>query len=199
MSVQQSDHSSTHKESLTFAVVSSVGAAALVLGLALIIFAHYHERAYIFLILGAGGFMGGLAGIIVGGQKVRAVLDFGLIAMGFVGMVVGLNYLISQYGPEPNLAHGYLVISLSTIAILIGVIGELIAQSKNGFVGIWSVLVLGVIGSIGIAMFIVGMVYLAVLERHMHAYVLLVLGAVCLVGGIVGTIVAQRKASTIRG
>ena len=102
MSVQQSDHSSTHKESITFAIVSSVGAAALVLGLALIISANYHERAYIFLILGAGGFMGGLAGMIMGGQKVRAVLDFGLIAMGFVGMVVGFNYLISQYGPEPN-------------------------------------------------------------------------------------------------
>ena len=199
MSVQQSDHSSTQKEAITFAIVSSFGAASLVLGLALIISVHYHERAYIFLILGAGGFMGGLAGMIMGGQKVRAVVDFGLIAMGFVGMVVGLNYLISQYGPEPNLAHGYLVISLSTIAILIGVIGELIAQSKNGFAGIWSVLVLGVLGSIGIAMLIVGMVYLAVLERHMHAYVLLVLGAVCLVGGIVGTIVAQRKASTIRG
>ena len=198
MSVQQSDHSSTQKEALTFAIVSSVGAAALVLGLALIISVHYHERAYIFLILGAGGFMGGLAGVIVGGQKVRAVLDYGLIAMGFVGMVVGFNYLISQYGPEPNLAHGYLVISVSTIAILTGVIGELIAQSKNGFVGIWSVFVLGVIGSIGIAMLIVGMVYLAVLQHHRHAYVLLVLGLVCLVGGIVGGIVAQRRALTIR-
>jgi len=199
MSVQQSDHSSTQKGAITFAVVSSAGAAALALGLALIISAQYHERAYIFLILGAGGFMGGLAGMIVGGQKVRAVVDFGLIAMGFVGMVVGFNYVISQYGPEPNLAHGYLVISLSTIAILIGVIGELIVQSRNGFAGIWSVLVLGVIGSIGIAMLIVGIVYLAVLERHMHAYVLLVFGAVCLVGGIVGAIIAQRKASAIRG
>ena len=197
MSVQQSDHSSPQKESITFAIVSSVGAAALVLGLVLIITANYHERAYIFLILGAGGFMGGLAGMIVGGQKVRAVLDFGLIAMGFVGMVVGFNYLISQYGPEPNLAHGYLVISLSTIAILIGIIGELIAQSQNGFVGIWSVVVLGVIGSIGIAMLIVGMVYLAVLERHMPAYVLLVFGSVCLVGGIVGAIVAQHRVKVI--
>ena len=197
--MEQPHHALTQKEAITFAIVSSVGSAALVLGLVLIISANYHERAYIFLILGAGGFMGGLAGMIVGGQKVRAVLDFGSIAMGFVGMVVGFNYLISEYGPEPNLAHGYLVISLSTIAILIGVIGELITQSKNGFVGIWSVLVLGVIGSIGIAMVIVGMVYLVVLERHMHAYVLLVLGAVCLVGGIVGAIVAQRRASTIRG
>lgn len=199
MSVEQPDRALMQKESLTSAVVSGIGAAALVLGLALIISAHFHERAYIFLILGAGGFMGGLAGMIVGGQKVRAVLDYGLIGMGFVGMVVGFNYLISAYGPQPNLSHGYLVISLSAFAILAGVVGELIAQSKNGFVGIWSVLVLGVIGSIGIAMVIVGMVYLAVLEYHRPAYFLLVLGAVCLIGGIVSSIVAQRRAPTIRG
>ncbi|MGZ3616306.1 MAG: hypothetical protein ACXWOL_05465 [Ktedonobacteraceae bacterium] len=198
MSVEQPHHALTQKEAITFAIVSSVGAAALVLGLVLIISANYHERAYIFLILGAGGFMGGLAGVIVGGQKVRTVLDYGLIAMGFVGIVVGFNYLISQYGPEPNLAHGYLVIPVSTIAILTGVIGELIVQSKYGFAGILSVFVLGVIGSMGIAMLLVGMVYLAVLEHHKHAYFLLVLGLVCLVGGIVGGIVAQRRALTIR-
>lgn len=197
MSVQQSDHSSAQKETMPFAVITSVGAAALLLGLALIIFKNYHERAYIFLILGADGFMGGLAGMILRGQKVRAVLDNGLIAMGFVGMVIGFNYLINQYGPGPNLAHGYLVTSVSTVAILAGVIGELIAQSRNGFVGIWSVFVMGVIGSLGITLFIVGVMYLAVLDYHRHAYVLLALGAVCLVGGIVGGIVARRRTSTI--
>jgi hypothetical protein len=199
MSVEQPDRALKQKESLTFAVISVVGAAALVLGLALIIVANYHERAYIFLILGSGGFIGGLAGVIVGGQKVRVVLDYGLVAMGFVGMVVGFNYLINEYGPEPNLAHGYLVISVSAIAIVTGVIGELIAQPKHSFAGIWSVLVLGVIGSIGIAMLIVGMVYLAVLDYHRYAYVLLAVGTVCLVVGILGGIVAQRRASTIGG
>jgi hypothetical protein len=199
MSVKQPDHSLIQKESLTFAVITTIGAIALLLGLALIIFAHYHERAYIFLILGAGGFMGGIAGMIVGGQKVRAALDYGLIAMGFVCMVVGFNYLIGEYGTEPNLRHGYLMITLSTIAILAGIVGELVAQSKNGFAGGWSVFVLGVIGSIGIAMLIVGTIYPAVLDQHRHASFLLALGAVCLVGGIVCGIFVQRKVSTIRG
>ena len=84
-------------------------------------------------------------------------------------------------------------------AILVGMIVELITLSKTGFAGFSNVIMVGVIGSIGIAMLIVGMVFLAVLERHMPAYVLLILGSVCLVGGILGTIVAQRKASTIRG
>src|SRR2546429_9705803 len=102
MSLQQSDHSLMQKKSMTFAVITIVGAAALMLGLALIIFAQYHERAYIFLVLGAGGFIGGIAGMIVVGQKVRAALDYGLIAMGIVGVVVGLNYMLGRYGPEPH-------------------------------------------------------------------------------------------------
>jgi hypothetical protein len=72
VSAQQTDHSLMRKEARTFAVITAVGAVALVLGLSLIIFAHYHERAYIFLILWAGGFMGGLAGMIgVGDQSER--------------------------------------------------------------------------------------------------------------------------------
>ena len=49
-----------------------------------------------------------------------------------------------------------------------------------------------------IAMGFVGIVYLAVLQHHRHAYFLLVLGLVCLVGGIVGGTGAQRRALTIR-
>jgi hypothetical protein len=193
MSVQQSDHSSTQKEAKIFAFITGVGAAALLLGLALIIFAQYHERAYIFLILGAGAFIGGIAGMIVVRQKVWAASSYGLIAMGVVGMVVGLNYLIGSYGPGPNLAHGYLVISMSSIAILAGIIGGVVAQSKTGFAAFSSVIMLGVIGSIGIAAIIVGTIFLAVLDYTRHGYVLLALGAVCLVGGIVFGIVGKGR------
>jgi hypothetical protein len=199
MSIERPDHSLIQKESLRFALITIVGAAALLLGLVLIIFAQLHERAYIFLVLGAGGFMGGIAGMIVVWQKVRAALDYGLIAIGIAGMVVGLNYLVSEYGPEPNLAHGYLAITLSIIAILAGMIGELVVQSKAGFVGFSSVIMLGVIGSIGIAMVIVGMIYLAVLDYPGNAYFLLAFGVVCLMGGIVWGIFAQRRVANIRG
>jgi len=199
MSIQQSDHSLTQKETRTFAIITVVGLAALLLGLALIIFAEYHERAYIFLVLGAGGIIGGIAGMIVIGQKVRAASGYGLIAMGIVSMVVGLNYLMGSYGTEPNLARGYLVITLSVIAILAGIIVGLVVQSKTGFAGFSSVIMLGVIGSIGIAALIVGTIFLAVLDYPAYAYFLLAIGTVCLVGGIVCGVFAQRRAPTIRG
>ena len=52
MSVQHTNHTLMQKEVIAFAVITAIGAAALALGLALIIFANYHERAYMFLILG---------------------------------------------------------------------------------------------------------------------------------------------------
>ena len=197
MSARQSDNSLTHKESMTFAVITVVGAAALLLGLALIVFAQYHERAYIFLVLGAGGFIGGIAGMIVVGQKARAASGYGLIAMGMVGIVVGLNYLIGSYGPEPNQAHGYLVISLSIIAILAGIIGGLVVQAKTGFAAFSSVIMLGVIGSIGIAALIVGTIFLAVLDYPGYAYFLLGIGVLLLIGGIVCGVFAQRRVKVI--
>src|SRR5258708_2060578 len=65
MSVQQSDHSLTQKYAIIFAAIIVFGVEVLLLGLALIILAHYHERAYVFLGLGAAGVIGGIAGVIV--------------------------------------------------------------------------------------------------------------------------------------
>ncbi len=170
--VRQTDRSLMRKETRAFAVITTVGAVALALGLALIIFAHYHERAYIFLVLGAGGFIGGLAGMIVAGQKARVVLDYGLIAMGFVTMVVGLNYVIDIYGKEPHVARGYFLITLSMIALLTGMMKELVVQPKKVFVSIWSVIVLG---SMGIALVIFGSMYLTKPHFYDNTFLLLVL------------------------
>ncbi len=197
--VQQIYHSLMQKPTKTFAVITVTGAAALLLGLALIIFAHYHERAYIFLVSGAGGLIGGIAGMIVEGQKVRVVLDYGLIAMGFANMVIGFNYLIGAYGTEPSPISGFPVIAISVIAILIGMIREMVTQSHNGFTSFLSVIALGVTGSIGIALGIVGSMYLATQNFFGQAFFLLALGAVCLVGGIIGGIFVQRQASNISG
>lgn len=119
-SLQQSDHSLARNQLLTFATITVFGGAALLLGLALIIFAQYHERAYIFLGLDAGGFIGGIAGIIGAGSKVKAALSYGAIALGIMGMIVGLNYLANHYGLAPNPTYGDIVIALSLVAILGG-------------------------------------------------------------------------------
>src|SRR2546423_4779435 len=99
--MQQSNHLLTQKQSLLFAALTVFGVAALLLGLVLIIFAHYHERAYVFLGLGAGSFIGGISGIIWAGARVKAGLEFWGIAMGVMGIIVGFNYPMMRLCPPP--------------------------------------------------------------------------------------------------
>jgi hypothetical protein len=87
-----------------------------------------------------------------------------------------------------------MVIATSSIAILGGIVGALMAQPKGGLVAASSVILLGVIASSGIAALIVGAIYLIVLEHPGRAYILLGAGALCLIGGIASGIFAQRKA-----
>ena len=54
------------------------------MGIVLINFAHYHERAYVLLGLGAAGFISGTAGIAVKGVNVKESLSYGVIAAGAI-------------------------------------------------------------------------------------------------------------------
>ena len=191
--MQKSDHSLMQKRP-TFAAIAVLGVASLLLGLGLIIYVNYHERAYVFLGLGAACFIGGIAGMIEVGSRTRAALSYGVIAMGMMGIIVGLNYLAGKYGPGPNQGHGEIVIALSVIAILAGIGGALIVQPKGGFAAFASVIALGLIASAGIGALIVGIIYLLVLERSDHAYPLLGLGVICLIAGIAWGIYAQSRA-----
>ena len=181
------------KKSLPFGAVTVFGVAALLLGLALIIFAHYHERAYVFLGLGAACFIGGIAGIVEAESKVKATLSYGVIALGMVGIIVGLNYLTNIYGLYLNQTRGDIVIALSIVAILAGIVVALIMQPKGGIAAFSSVIMLGVIASIGIVALIVGTICLVVLE-YQGAYALLGAGTVCLIGGIICGIFARSRA-----
>jgi len=192
--VQQSSHAHTRKQLLTFATLTVFGVAALLLGLALILFAHYHERAYIFLGLGAGGFMGGIAGIVGAGSKTRTALSYGVIALGMMGIVIGVNYLTGRYGTAPNQTHGDIVIALSLVAMLAGFVGALITRPKGGMAALSSLIMLGVIAPLGIVAGTVGTIYLVVLQSQGLAYLLFGVGAVCLIGGIACGTFAQSRA-----
>jgi MFS family permease len=192
--VQQSDHSLKQKWPIIFTVITVFGVVALLLGLALIIFAHYHERAYVFLGLGAGCFIGGIAGLMGVRSKVKAALSYGVIAMGMMGGAIGLNYLTSRYGPAPNQTHGAIVIALSIVAILAGIAGALTTQHRGSIVAFSTVIMLGVIASIGIVALIVGTVYLVVLQYQGHAYLLLSIGTACLIGGVACGFFVQNRA-----
>src|ERR1051326_1909692 len=141
--VQQLDQFLSRKRPVAFAVFTVLGVAALALGLALIVYKGYHERAYVFLGMGAASFIGGIAGIVFAQSKLKAALSYGAIALGIMGMLVGLNYLTGDYGPAPNHHYAALVIALSMIAILVGIAGALMIQPQSGLTALSSVILLG--------------------------------------------------------
>lgn len=175
-----------------------LASAAVVLGFALLIVAHANQRAYVFLVLGAGGFMEGLAGIIVIGQKVRVVVDYDLIAIGFVTMVVGLNYVIGTYGTEPSLIHGLPVIAAGALASSIGMLREMVVGSnERWFHRFLERYLVRLAGSSGISL---GYCWLAVSSCAKfpgHVFLLLALGAVCLIGEMSDVIFVQRRVPRI--
>jgi hypothetical protein len=114
--------------------------------------------------------------------------------MGMMGGAIGLNYLTSRYGPAPNQTHGAIVIALSIVAILAGIAGALTTQHRGSIVAFSTVIMLGVIASIGIVALIVGTVYLVVLQYQGHAYLLLSIGTACLIGGVACGFFVQNRA-----
>jgi len=190
--MQQTYRSLTLKQIIMFSAISMFGFVALLVGVFLIIFMRYHERAYIFLGLGAACFIGGIAGIVVAGPKVKAAGCYGVISLGMIGGIVGLNYLTYHFASYQE--RGHIVIALSILVILGGIVGALLTQPRARAAAISSVLALGIVASAGIVGLILGTIYLSVFAYQGHAYPLLGAGALCLVGGIACGIYAQRRA-----
>jgi len=186
----------TPKQALTFSAIVVFGVAALLVGVILIIYAHYHERAYSFLGLGAACFIGGIAGIVVAAPKVKVAVCYGIIAMGMIGVLVGVIYLSHHFASYQE--RGHIVIALSIIAIVGGITGALLAQPGARAAAFSSVLALGIVASAGIVGLILGTIYQVAFEYQGHAYPLLGAGALCLIGGIACSIFAQGKAATKR-
>lgn len=189
--MRQTQQSLTRRQIITFSIITAFGVLALLFGIFLIIYMQYHERAYGFLGLGAACFIGGCAGITAASAKIKAALSYGVIALGIIGVLVGINYLTYLHSSTYQ-DRGQLVIALSIVVIAGGVIGALLSQPR-GFAAISSIIMLGVIASIGVAALIVGAVFLLLLNYPSYAYPLLVAGALCLVAGLACGIFAQSK------
>jgi hypothetical protein len=120
-------------------------------------------------------------------------LSYGGIALGIIGIIVGLNYLTNTYGPPSSPLRGGLVVAVGIVIMLAGIVAALIVQPKGGIAAFTSVIMLGVIASLGVGALLAGTVYLVVLQYHGHAYLMLGLGAVCLLAGIAWGIFTQNK------
>jgi hypothetical protein len=115
-----------------------------------------------------------------------------VIASGIMGFTIGLNYLADRYGPLPNQTHAPLVIALSLVVILVGIAGALSDHSKGSMAMLSSVIMLGIIASLGVVAMTVGMVYLVVLHSHGHASFLLAAGTDSFIGGVACGMFTQK-------
>src|SRR5579875_2832570 len=106
--MHQTYHALTPKQLMMFLAITVFGFVALLFGIFLIIFMRYHERAYVFLGMGAFCLIGGIAGIVVTAPKIKAAVCYGIIALGMIGVIVGLNYLTYHFTAIQE--RGYIVI-----------------------------------------------------------------------------------------
>ncbi len=179
------------KHAALFLSALVVGAIILAFGVFLLIFVHYHERAYIFLGTGAAGLIGGIAGLITLQAKVKTAIFYAMIAISIIGMTVGINYLTYRFIQYQE--RGYAVILIGALFLIAGVAGVIVAQPRAKLAAFYSALELGIIASIGIAILLIGSHLLTVQQYHKDGYVVIAIGIACFIGGIIGATLTQNR------
>ncbi|MHB8599366.1 MAG: hypothetical protein ACYDER_21465 [Ktedonobacteraceae bacterium] len=179
-----------------FLVTLVMGFLILAFGVFLLTYMRYHERAYVFLVVGAACLIGGIAGVIAPQSKVKAAIFYGVMAFAIVTMTVGVNYL--TYHNIQDHQRGYACIAGSIIILLVGIVGAIVSQPMARLAACFSVVELGIAASIGIVAFIIGS-HLLTVEGYQHeAYVIIAIGAVCFLGGIASAALTQNKGAIQR-
>lgn len=193
MFVQQHTATATSKLALVFFVTFIVGVILLAVGVYLVIFMRYHERAYTPMAFGEACFIGSIAGMIMPLPKIKAAFFYGLMALGIVGLLIGVNYLTYPFYQQ----RAYLVLGISILCIAGGIIGAIAIYPQVRMRAWVSVLTLGILASAGIVALIVGIDHLLSMQNHQNTYTLLGTGVVCLLGGIASAIFAQTRSHFI--
>lgn len=184
------------KHSKLFPIILVLGALVLTFGTYLLIFMHYHERAYVFLGTGAACLIGGIAGVISAHAKVKMAIFYGIMAFSIIGLTVGVNYLTYHFIQDQE--RGYAVLAVGTFFLIVGIVGGIVVQPGARLAAFFSTLTLGVIASGGIAILLIGSHLLTLHRYRQDAYLALAIGIVCLIVGIIGATLTQNKVAVQR-
>ena len=183
------------KHSRLFWCALIAGALLLAFGVFLLIFMHYHERAYIFLGTGAACLIGGIAGLLTVQEKVKTAIFYAITAFSIIGMTVGFNYLTYRFISDQQ--RGYAVVAVAGLFLIVGVVGAIVTQPRARLAACFSALTLGVIASSGIAALLIGSHLLTVHRYHKDAYMIIAAGIICFLGGIAISALTQRKMAQV--
>ena len=184
------------KHSKLFPIILVLGALVLTFGTYLLIFMHYHERAYVFLATGAACLIGGIAGVISAHAKVKMAIFYGIMAFSIIGLAVGVNYLTYHFIQDQE--RGYAVLAVGTLFLIVGIVGGIVGQPGARSAAFFSTLALGVIASGGIALLLIGSHLLTIHRYRLDAYMILAIGIICLIGGIASATMTQYKVAVQR-
>ncbi|MEO9058809.1 MAG: hypothetical protein ACR2H5_12445 [Ktedonobacteraceae bacterium] len=189
--MQQMNLSIKKNLSAIFTVTMLFGVLVLLIGMYLLTYMNYHERAYTTLGLGVVSFIGGLAGLIVSSPRVKTALCYAVIALGMVAFPVAGKYLTYPWASYHERA--YLIMGIGVLCLLGGIAAAITLHPKAIKITCYSILALGIVTSLGVISLIIGIDQLLVFEATKKASVLLGAGGICLLSGIAAAIIVQRR------
>ncbi len=143
-----------------------------------------HKRAYVLLGTGVVCLLGSSVGTLIARSKARGIMLSLVLVLGVIALAVGLYFLTVLDYHE----RAYTPLGIGTVFLLGCAVGAIVARLKAHPAAFLTLMVLGLV-ALGVSVY-----FLTILGYHERAYVGLATGTVCLVGGIVGTLVARFKA-----
>ncbi len=142
------------------------------------------KRAYVLLGTGLVCLFGSIVGMLVARSKARGMVLSLVFVLGVMALAVGLYFLTTLGYHE----RAYTPLGIGTVCLLGGPVGAIVARLQAQPAVFFTAIALGVVVLGG------SVYFLTVLGFHERADLGLGVGTVCLMGGIVGTIVARSSA-----
>ncbi len=164
-----------------YSVIFFLEVIALEIGIYTYAALNHKERLHVLFLTVGLCLLGGMIGAIVTHSKTQAI-SFGLIVCGIASLGIGTYFMTSlDYHERAIFTFG-----IGILCIIGGIAGVIVARSR--------IAALSGVAGLGIVALSVGIYFLTALGFHKVAYMILGTGVLCLLGGLVGTIIARSRA-----